>query len=115
MNVQWARKWVEALRSGEYKQTQGFLKDEKGYCCLGVLVKIAGDGCRIDDDGDWEANTILPMSVMDKVGMKSQTGRIYDEKSSADFISGSTLAMLNDNGKDFNEIADVIEANVDIL
>lgn len=34
------RKWVQALRSGEYNQTKGALQDVDGYCCLGV-------GCRI--------------------------------------------------------------------
>lgn len=31
-------KWVAALRSGEFKQTTGSLKDyyDIGYCCLGV-------------------------------------------------------------------------------
>jgi hypothetical protein len=43
-----ARKWVDALRSGKYKQTtEGLLsKTEvdgtKSYCCLGVLREIQG-------------------------------------------------------------------------
>lgn len=35
-------KWVEALRSGEYKQTQGFLEKEGSYCCLGVYCEVTG-------------------------------------------------------------------------
>lgn len=35
-------KWVEALRSGDYKQTQGRLLHEGAYCCLGVLCKLQG-------------------------------------------------------------------------
>lgn len=34
--------WVQALRSGEYKQCKGTLHDGDGYCCLGVLLKVAG-------------------------------------------------------------------------
>jgi hypothetical protein len=34
-------KWVKALRSDEYKQTQGKLKGEGGFCCLGVLCDVA--------------------------------------------------------------------------
>lgn len=37
------KKWLEALRSGEYKQGIGTLYNEHGneYCCLGVACKIA--------------------------------------------------------------------------
>ena len=36
--------WIEALRSGEYMQAFGSLhpKNNKGYCCLGVLCKVTG-------------------------------------------------------------------------
>jgi len=35
--------WLVALRSGEYKQTTGTLRHcGGGYCCLGLLAKIAG-------------------------------------------------------------------------
>lgn len=38
-------KWIDALRSGKYKQGKGNLKkhivnDEYSYCCLGVLADI---------------------------------------------------------------------------
>lgn len=32
--------WVEALESGEYPQTRECLRNEEGYCCLGVLSDI---------------------------------------------------------------------------
>jgi hypothetical protein len=37
--------WLEALRSGKYKQgTQGALNDETGgFCCLGVLCDVHGE------------------------------------------------------------------------
>lgn len=41
-------KWVEALRSGSYKQLHGCIKDSNketgitGYCCSGVLCEVAG-------------------------------------------------------------------------
>lgn len=38
-------KWLKALRSGEYKQSTGFLTEqyegESNYCCLGVACKVA--------------------------------------------------------------------------
>lgn len=36
------KKWVEALRSGEYQQGEGHLFDGNTYCCLGVLCRVAG-------------------------------------------------------------------------
>ena len=35
--------WCNALESGDYQQTTGTLRDESGYCCLGVLKKVAQD------------------------------------------------------------------------
>lgn len=32
--------WLEALESGEYKQTRRQLKNNKGFCCLGVLTEV---------------------------------------------------------------------------
>ena len=32
--------WLEALRSGKYKQTKNTLRTPEGFCCLGVLCDI---------------------------------------------------------------------------
>ncbi len=32
-------KWVAALRSGKYQQTEGSLQNIEGFCCLGVACK----------------------------------------------------------------------------
>jgi hypothetical protein len=44
MDAQLKAKWVEALRSGEFKQAQSELHDTRNdsYCCLGVLCKVVG-------------------------------------------------------------------------
>lgn len=36
-----ANKWIKALRSREYEQGFGKLKNGNKYCCLGVLCEIA--------------------------------------------------------------------------
>lgn len=43
MNQDVKEKWLTALRSGEYRQGTGALKDStrNAYCCLGVLCEIA--------------------------------------------------------------------------
>ena len=38
------RKWIKALRSGEYKQGYQMLKFRGRYCCLGVLNEVCGLG-----------------------------------------------------------------------
>ena len=37
-------KWLEALRSGRYRQTSLMLRDKVGFCCLGVACDISGKG-----------------------------------------------------------------------
>lgn len=32
--------WVDALESGSYQQTIGYLKYEDGFCCLGVACDV---------------------------------------------------------------------------
>lgn len=36
-----AKKWVEALRSGKYRQTKYQLAKRGRYCCLGVGCEVA--------------------------------------------------------------------------
>jgi hypothetical protein len=36
------KKWVDALMSWKYNQTDGTLCNEHGYCCLGVACVVAG-------------------------------------------------------------------------
>lgn len=40
MNKEIKKRWLKALRSGEYKQGKKALKTKKGFCCLGVLCDI---------------------------------------------------------------------------
>lgn len=43
MDTELKLKWVEALRSGKYKQgKQRFKSADDTYCCLGVLADVAG-------------------------------------------------------------------------
>lgn len=92
--------WVAALRSGKYAQCTNDLKNEKGFCCLGVLADIAGfdfQTISIHDD------QVAPPLAMEFVGLHDSTGT-HD-------VDGDTrsLAGLNDSGSTFAEIADIIE------
>lgn len=43
MDKRLKKKWVKALRSGEYEQGRGHLCRDGKYCCLGVLCVVAGE------------------------------------------------------------------------
>jgi hypothetical protein len=103
-------KWLEALRSGKYKQTRGALRRPAknnsdwpgGYCCLGVLCKVVapkvkwqnfGNSFRFIDD-----TAVPPRQVMSKLNLTEKEEHFYWE-----------LPSKNDGGMSFNEIADLIE------
>jgi hypothetical protein len=117
------RKWVAALRSGEYKQTKRNLRDEHGFCCLGVLcdlyAKETGEGtwalqCQAYEPDfyvfsrhdEWSRFTLPPERVAQGwAGMHTNNGSIHR------WEKGPTLTDLNDSGKTFAKIADHIERN----
>jgi hypothetical protein len=112
-------KWIEALRSGEYAQGRLALRTDDGYCCLGVLCDLAAkagvvewlgddedeepwDGkylCYAPDDFNERENLVLPDSVAAWAGLEDKAPKVEDR----------WLATLNDHGKTFAEIADMIE------
>ena len=119
MKEEIAKRWVAALRSGEYKQGKGWLRrvSSEGaseYCCLGVL-------CDISKIQRWEtsdsvfsygeerpgivATNMLPKKVVSYAGMNSYDG----EREGFE----RELWNLNDGigGRrySFQEIADIIE------
>ena len=97
---------VAARRSGDYEQTMGGLKDGVGYCCLGVACDVSELG-KWEDDGvyscgeEHKCGGYLTDVICDYYGLSTISGTFDDERS---------LAELNDSGKTFNEIADIIES-----
>lgn len=87
MDAQLKAKWVEALRSGKYRQGRSTLKHSGSFCCLGVLCDVAD--IAVDD-----ADVAYP-------ALEKLTGG-YGE-----------FVKLNDiDEKTFPEIADFIEVNL---
>ena len=81
--------WCEALRSGEFPQTERSLKNGAGYCCLGVAMEIfpalkKHPICQTLSDGACE---LLGITEYER----------------------DVLAWRNDHGNTFAEIADYIE------
>lgn len=116
MKKEYADKWVAALRSGEFKQTTGGLKDEVGHCCLGVLCELVEPGSLVqNDEGHYGyadrgfEEEVLPGPIQKIVGMQSELGNILLELDGTR-PNNTSLADLNDKARlDFKAIADIIE------
>lgn len=105
-----AKKWVEALRSGEYKQGKGALRNGDQFCCLGVACELAiKDGVKLNVELSENGITgydlcigHLPTKVASWLNLNSSYGQ-YDED--------KYLTNNNDSGgMSFEQIADIIES-----
>lgn len=138
------KKWVKALRSGKFKQGQGTLKQfnkqgQTQHCCLGVLCELYNQEMKknkkktlpekvYDNDSDFSYGYCrfggkkedLPKEVKNWAGIRDSLGKFKTPTDIADechwFDDGEIcLADLNDIGKKFKTIANIIEKNYDIL
>ena len=123
MNPEIKAKWVAALRSGEYQQGRANLRNRaEEFCCLGVLCDLAAkeglgswDADRRDDAYVWpnqEANlgydvTLFPVGIKKWAGLGVVDGGLGPQV----IVNGSlqALAIHNDDGRSFAQIADAIE------
>jgi len=133
-------KWVKALRSGKFKQGTGTLKqfNSKGaaqHCCLGVLCELYNQEMKKnkkkmlsetiwDNDSDFSHGYCrlggkkedLPKEVMDWAGIENSMGKFYPNYYDKNlFLGENCLADLNDHGKKFNAISNIIEKNWEVL
>jgi len=110
------KRWIKALRSGEYKQAHGRLRrwrnGEESFCCLGVLADI-------ELEGTW-ATAFTDTSVLvldDGTEVDSLLGPVHDNSRRAvDSLSWLSremreeLVTRNDRlRRSFKRIADFIE------
>ncbi len=111
MNAELKQRWVDALRSGNYEQGHHALCNveadgSKSYCCLGVLQDVAGEVEFLHlDDGGLRPKGFPSSEWMETHGITDggRKSTMYD------------LAQMNDSGgKSFREIADYIEATVEV-
>lgn len=104
--------WVEALRSGKYKQAVGVLESTSGgFCCLGVACKVAEEhGVEVVYDklgGTLHGNQLgYQRNVQEWLGLINGDGYPSDK---LNVDPSLTLSSLNDSGATFEEIADIIE------
>lgn len=115
------RRWVDALRSDEYKQYQGRLAKEGQngleYCCLGVLCELAvaegviaekttNNGCFGYEGANGLQAALPPPAVAGWVGLVGDSWEVEEENTNVELTS-----LNDDRNWTFAEIADVIEEN----
>ncbi len=124
--------WVHALRSGEYKQGIGALRrvrsGESLYCCLGVLCEVAveagvtgppvfnrnaitlepDDGLYLFDGND----AFPPDSVEAWAELPNQLVLEVEHSDELGPVKRGLITMNDDMGLTFEEIADLIEAQL---
>lgn len=101
------RAWLNALRSGKYKQCKHYLNNANGFCCLGVLTDLASkDGVEVARRADGTIDgDVLSFEVKKWSGMAFINGESQNDKL-------PILTNLNDrDGCTFYQIADVIESH----
>jgi hypothetical protein len=133
MNPEVKAKWLSALRSGNFKQTREKLtaNNRQSYCCLGVLCELyrqeTGNGrWKVNEnyDGNYDnnkyaflgADCMPPDEVIKWAGLPadSQNDVPVGERPRkwGHGVETVTIAGLNDDGKSFAEIADIIESKL---
>lgn len=123
-----ADKWLIALRSGEYRQTNGTLVNTtiegSAYCCLGV----AGVICNMTDSymDQYGAFSDIPRPEEvdgyytqedyddDELRYQTMRGAIPSELQTANTLTNKLIEMNDCDEKSFTEIADWVEANVEL-
>lgn len=120
--------WIDNLRSGNYQQTSDCLRDESGYCCLGVLLvgdrpEIEGieihyyDDQILTEDLSWEdcEHTILLPRLRSHYGLDQRIGvlethLIRGGKAIAGMSLHDMCTALNDEYQlSFPQIAEFLE------
>ncbi len=128
------KQWVEALRSGDYKQVGGVLslnpaepgdipnRDDRLFCCLGVLCDIHPDVTLTWEPAVDEAGLTTDEPFYDSDHRGYITSYQYDDSRSYEVLPTKFreamgmserlekhLAEMNDSGVSFDLIADEIE------
>ena len=115
MNKEIAKRWVDAARSGEYKQTRFALKRNNCFCFLGLLCELH----REEFGGKWERKLhgvvymgyrcSLPAEVCEWAGIVNQNVMTKDNES-------HHLSHLNDTKLfTFEQLANLVEAQAETL
>jgi len=113
LDPEFKEKWCTALESGDYKQGNGSLRSDSGYCCLGVALEVEGKGkwqavgynFQYVDGEDDSISVALP-----KRAFFSRTGLEENQAYELADMNDSTSDYLGKHS-DFKQIAKFIREN----
>lgn len=117
MNPVIKKKWVGALRSGEYQQGRGRLNDNNAFCCLGVLCDLHVK----ETGGKWTRILSSKNGFEYKGTLVGLPDEVLKWANLNDFRGGEVIYQddvlffpaLNDHLQlSFKQIADLIEAQL---
>ncbi len=123
MDVQVKAEWVAELRSGVRQQGKGALNHNNNkFCCLGVLCdllkdRINGQWVKADGRnllfvmGEYDPKSHIPNDTTD-YSSQSYLPRRLREQLGIEAAAALRLARLNDEGRTFDEIANIIEQDM---
>ena len=111
MDAMLKKKWLCALRYGNYEQTKGRLRNDDGFCCLGVLCDLIDPKlwkkvgtAKEEKDNLYSYDSCgtghLPEKLREEIGLSYRVQEIASER--------------NDAGDSFERIADWLE-EIDLL
>lgn len=100
------RDWCKALRNNSYRQGKGKLRKGDQFCCLGVL-------CDIIDKTKWKIiNNINKLYNYEGADNNEFLTHSLRKRVGLSFFQMNMLMRLNDSGKSFEYIANVIEKQI---
>lgn len=108
--------WVTALRGNRYPQGRGRLRNDVGYCCLGVAEDVRGcEWIRFMSTGPWVVPIAGQINGTSHSFLTPDAMNWYGVTLNDPFVlttSGTiqTLSKLNDYQVSFTRIADAIAA-----
>ncbi len=109
MNPEIKQKWIDALRSGRYKQSRYALRsvgsNDKSYCCLGVL-------CDIIDPKGWVGSNYQMFYYNGEIVMNYLPQTLMENLEIQTSNMGELVKLNDSNSYNFNEIANYIETNL---
>ena len=105
--------WLQDLEKTRARQTEGYLHDEDGWCCLGRACKVLGVPSTSVNAMGTSAyefggeDTVAPPSVVKALRLRDDQGGLLEETPDG-YIC---LTALNDLGWTFKQIAKYIREN----
>jgi hypothetical protein len=111
----WAA-WMDALRSEEFVKSTGDLRNDRGYCCLGVACEVAARNGIIEPayyeaDGSWSyggEHALLPEAVARWLGLPEMDGNVF--LGEMRMLEYDGITEVNDKTETtFPQIADLLE------